>query len=78
MTRPRRGYYDVEYVLLSDDPASLPEGELTRRFFRMLEQSVREAPQYYLWTHNRWKRTKEEFDRRFEIVKGKVVEKKKL
>jgi KDO2-lipid IV(A) lauroyltransferase len=76
MTRPRRGYYDVEYLLLSDDPASLPEGELTRRFFQMLEQSVREDPQYYLWTHNRWKRTKEEFDRRFEIVNGKVLARK--
>ncbi len=78
MTRPRRGYYNMEYILLSDDPASLPEGELTRRFFKMLEDSVREAPQYYLWTHNRWKRTKEEFDRRYEIVKGKVVPRKNM
>jgi len=76
MSRPRRGYYDMEYILLSDDPASLPAGELTRRFFKMLEESVREAPEYYLWTHNRWKRTKAEFDRRFEIVNGKVVPKK--
>jgi KDO2-lipid IV(A) lauroyltransferase len=76
MTRPRRGYYNMEYILLSDDPASLPEGELTRRFFKMLEASVCEAPEYYLWTHNRWKRTKAEFDRRFDIVNGKVVPKK--
>jgi KDO2-lipid IV(A) lauroyltransferase len=76
MSRPRRGYYNMEYILLSDDPASLPEGELTRRFFKMLEASVREAPEYYLWTHNRWKRTKAEFDRRFDIVNGKVVPKK--
>lgn len=76
MSRPRRGYYDMEYIPITDDPASLPEGELTRRFFKMLEDSVREAPQYYLWTHNRWKRTKAEFDRRFDIVNGKVVPKK--
>lgn len=76
MSRPRRGYYDMEYILLSDDPASLPAGELTRRFFKMLEASVCEAPEYYLWTHNRWKRTKAEFDRRFDIVNGKVVPKK--
>jgi KDO2-lipid IV(A) lauroyltransferase len=76
MTRPRRGYYNMEYILLSDDPASLPEGELTRRFFKMLEASVCEAPEYYLWTHNRWKRTKAEFDRRFEIVNGKVLARK--
>lgn len=76
MRRPRRGYYEVEYIPITDDPASLPEGEITRRFFKLLEASVREAPEYYLWTHNRWKRTKEEFDRRFEIVNGKVLEKK--
>lgn len=78
MRRPRRGYYEAEYIPITDDPASLPEGEITRRFFKMLEATVREAPQYYLWTHNRWKRTKEEFDRRFEIVNGKVLEKKNL
>ncbi|MFC2758662.1 lysophospholipid acyltransferase family protein [Hallella multisaccharivorax] len=78
MTRPRRGYYDVEYIPITDDPASLPEGEVTRRFFRMLEQSVRKAPEYYLWTHNRWKRTKEEFDRRFTVINGKVVAKKQI
>lgn len=76
MRRPRRGYYEAEYIPITDEPASLPEGEITRRFFKMLEATVREAPEYYLWTHNRWKRTKEEFDRRFEIVNGKVLEKK--
>ena len=78
MTRPRRGYYEAEYIPITDDPASLPAGELTRRFFKMLEESVREAPEYYLWTHNRWKRTKAEFDRRFEIVNGKVLARKNV
>lgn len=76
VTRPCRGKYQVEYLPITDDPKSLPEGEVTRRFFNMLEQSIREAPQYYLWTHNRWKRTKEEFDRRYEIINGKVVGRK--
>lgn len=75
MTRPRRGHYTVEFVPITDTPRELPEGEITRRFFVMLEQSVREAPQYYLWTHNRWKRTKAEFDRRYEVVNGRVVKK---
>lgn len=77
MTRPRRGYYTAEYVPITEDPKSLPDGEITRRFFELLEQSIREAPQYYLWTHNRWKRTKEEFDRRFTVVNGKVIEREK-
>ena len=52
---------------------ALPEHEITRRFFQMLETTIRQNPPYYLWTHNRWKRTKEEFDKRYEVVKGKVV-----
>jgi KDO2-lipid IV(A) lauroyltransferase len=42
----------------------------------MLEETIRHEPAYYLWSHNRWKRTHEEFNRRFEIVNGKVVPKK--
>lgn len=73
--RPCRGQYTVEFVLITDEPKSLPEGEITRRFFQMLEQSIRKKPQFYLWSHDRWKRTKEEFDRRFNVVNGKVIRK---
>lgn len=76
MTRPKRGYYNVEYVPITEDPKSLPDGEITRRFFALLEKSIIEAPQFYLWSHNRWKRTKEEFDRKFDVVNGKVLHKK--
>lgn len=77
MTRPRRGCYDVEFIPITDDPRSLPDGEITRRFFTMLEQTIREAPEFYLWTHNRWKRTKEEFDRRFVVTdNGRVLPRK--
>jgi KDO2-lipid IV(A) lauroyltransferase len=73
MNRPRRGYYTCTYHLITKDPQSLPEYEITRRFFSLLEQTIRRRPQYYLWSHNRWKRTHEEFDRRFQVVNGKVV-----
>ena len=53
----------------------LPEHEITRRFFQMLEETIRRNPPYYLWTHNRWKRTREEFDKRYEIKNGKVIPK---
>ena len=77
MRRPRRGYYEMEYVLITDNPKSVPEGDITRHFFSLLEVSIREHPEFYLWTHNRWKRTKEEFDRRFDIVNGKIIRKDK-
>ena len=71
--RPRRGYYTITFRLITDEPNRLPEFEITRRFFQMLEESIRRDPVPYLWTHNRWKRTREEFDRKFRIVGGKVV-----
>ena len=39
----------------------------------MLEESIRQQPELWLWSHNRWKRTREEFNRRFQVVDGKVV-----
>ena len=78
MSRPRRGYYEMEYVLITDDPNSMVEGDITRRFFNLLEESIRHRPEFYLWTHNRWKRTKEEFDNRFNIINGKSIKKDQI
>ena len=76
MTRPKRGYYQVTYRLITDDPNGLPEFEITRRFFHLLEEAIRRDPVPYLWTHNRWKRTREEFKRDYETINGKVLKKK--
>jgi len=76
MSRPKRGYYTATYKLITRDPNSLPEHEITRRFFGMLEETINKEPRYYLWTHKRWKRTREEFNRRFQVVNGKVIAKK--
>lgn len=75
MSRPRRGYYTATYHLITRNPADMPPDEITRRFFQMLETTIRREPAYYLWTHNRWKRTRDEFERRFDVVNGKVVPK---
>ena len=65
MTRPKRGYYTCTYHLITKDPNSLPDYEITKIFFRMLEETIKKNPQYYLWSHKRWKRTHEEYNRRF-------------
>ena len=70
MERPYRGKYVCTFELLTDQPLSLAENELTRRYFEMLEADIRRAPEFYLWTHDRWKRTHEEFNRL--IAEGKL------
>ncbi len=75
MQRPRRGHYVVTFKLITRTPAQLEEHAITRRFFEMLEQTIQRDPRFYLWSHNRWKRTHEEFDRMFKVVDGKVIPK---
>ncbi len=78
ITRPQRGYYEAEVKLITRQPQAMPEYEITDQYFRLLESSIQKHPEYYLWTHDRWKRTRERFNRRFEIVNGKVREKCRL
>lgn len=51
----KRGHYRARLELGSDNPALLPEGELTRRYIDFLERCIAEQPALYLWSHRRWK-----------------------
>jgi len=51
----RRGYYQLEASLLTDDASQTTEGELTQKYVQALEASIRRNPALYLWSHNRWK-----------------------
>ena len=70
--RIRRGYYEAEFRLIARDPKQSKDYELTDAYFKMLEESVRRDPQCYLWTHNRWKRTHEEYNLRYDEATGRV------
>jgi KDO2-lipid IV(A) lauroyltransferase len=70
--RIRRGYYEAEFQLISREPKKMAEYELTDEYFRRLEASIRRDPACYLWTHNRWKRTREEFNLRYDEATGRV------
>lgn len=54
--RVKRGYYTVELSVLCDKPNELKDGELTAAYMHKLEESIRESPESWLWTHRRWKR----------------------
>ena len=73
--RLRRGYHEAEFKLITRDPRSMKEFELTDIYYRMLEESICRAPAYWLWSHNRWSRTREVFNERFEVVNGTVIQK---
>ena len=75
MHRVKRGYYEGEFKLITREPQTMKDYEITDIYYQMLEESIQRAPAYWLWSHNRWSRTREEFNENFEVVNGKVMPK---
>jgi KDO2-lipid IV(A) lauroyltransferase len=55
ITKEKRGMYRIEYELVTDTPQQTREGEITEAIMRINEKLIVAAPEYYLWTHRRWK-----------------------
>lgn len=51
----KRGHYEATFIPLSDDIQNLPEFEVSHRFIKEVEKQIYAAPEYYFWTHKRWK-----------------------
>lgn len=58
ITSPERGYYRIHFEVITDNPNSLPENEITLSYARLMEANIRQHPACWLWTHNRWKWSK--------------------
>ena len=51
----KRGFYEATFIPITDNPKSIPDFEITSTFLREVEKQILEAPEYYFWTHKRWK-----------------------
>jgi len=51
----KRGYYQATFEVLSENVKSVPDYEISDMFVKRVEKQIAEAPEYYLWTHKRWK-----------------------
>lgn len=52
----KRGFYEATFIPITDNNIeTLPEFEVSKRFIREVEKQIYEAPEYYFWTHKRWK-----------------------
>lgn len=59
---PKRGQYTVRFELITDNPAAMPEEEITKKYAALLEQNIHAQPEQWLWTHNRWKWGRKELE----------------
>ncbi|ERJ58072.1 hypothetical protein M472_04770 [Sphingobacterium paucimobilis HER1398] len=54
--KQKRGYYFCKFTTLVEQPSEYGDHEITHIHNEFTEQIIREQPQYWLWSHNRWKR----------------------
>jgi KDO2-lipid IV(A) lauroyltransferase len=52
----KRGHYRMKLSLISDEPKEMAWGQITEAHTSRLEQEIVRHPQYWLWSHKRWKR----------------------
>ena len=55
VTKVKRGFYEAEIITLAEDSNKYKDYELTDMFLKEVEKQIHKAPEYYFWTHKRWK-----------------------
>jgi KDO2-lipid IV(A) lauroyltransferase len=54
----KRGHYSFDFADVTDDPRATGYGEITEIATKMLEKDIRANPEFWLWSHRRWKHKK--------------------
>ncbi len=53
--KAKRGFYEASFSTIAKNPKEYKDYDLTDKFHKLVEAQIHEAPEYYLWTHKRWK-----------------------
>ncbi|WP_427874523.1 lysophospholipid acyltransferase family protein [Flavobacterium sp. MMS24-S5] len=53
--KARRGYYEATFIPIADNPKDFENFKITEMYLKEVEKQILEAPEFYLWTHKRWK-----------------------
>lgn len=53
--KKKRGYYNIDFELLFNHSSGIEEKVIIERYVRRLEEIIRDKPEYWLWSHRRWK-----------------------
>ncbi|WP_396600947.1 lysophospholipid acyltransferase family protein [Algibacter sp. R77976] len=51
----KRGYYEADFTDIIRNAKDYKDFELTDLYLKRVEEQIYEAPEYYFWTHKRWK-----------------------
>jgi KDO2-lipid IV(A) lauroyltransferase len=54
----KRGSYEVEFTLITETPKSTADEFITDKYSTILEEVIQKKPEFWLWSHKRWKHKK--------------------
>ena len=78
ITRPRRGYYQAVFKPVKWSEEEGKEYPISEAYMHMLEETIGRHPDYWLWSHNRWKRTRKMLEQRLEEQEKRKEERIKM
>lgn len=55
VVQDKPGYYHIELELITKSPNTTQHGEITEKYSQLLEKTIRQKPEFWLWSHRRWK-----------------------
>lgn len=55
VSKTERGFYHIEFELITNTPKEIPQYGITNSHVKMLEEDIRKQPEIWLWSHRRWK-----------------------
>tara|TARA_B100001029_G_C15028079_1_gene434999 strand:+ start:223 stop:1080 length:858 start_codon:yes stop_codon:yes gene_type:complete len=58
MNKIKRGKYEVFIEEICINPKKTSKGEITSIYLRKIEEKIKNKPEFWLWTHRRWKHKK--------------------
>lgn len=60
VNRIKRGHYEIEYKLISEEPAQIEPNKILMAYIREMEKCINKNPENYLWSHKRWRQQRPE------------------
>lgn len=59
ITKTKRGYYEIEFLTIQDNPKEVESAEIIEAYAKLLEKAINKSPHLWLWSHRRWKLQRE-------------------
>ena len=56
----KRGMYEIDFIPLLENPKDTKPNEIILKYIQEMEKIINEEPEFYLWSHRRWKHSRPE------------------